>query len=59
MARDTTWKPEQPLPQYADKPTAAAIITHLPDHFTISFIANIARKRPELNWDKTRADAVF
>ena len=28
MARDTTWTPEQPLPQYADKPTAAAIITH-------------------------------
>ena len=28
MARDTTWKPEQPLPQYADKQTAAAIITH-------------------------------
>ena len=28
MARDTTWKPEQPLPQYEDKQTAAAIITH-------------------------------
>ena len=28
MARDTTWTPEQPLPQYADKPTAAALITH-------------------------------
>ena len=28
MARDTTWTPEQPLPQYADKLTAAAIITH-------------------------------
>ncbi len=28
MAHNTTWKPEQPLPQYADKPTAAAIITH-------------------------------
>jgi hypothetical protein len=26
--RKTAWQPEQPLPQYADKPTAAAIITH-------------------------------
>ena len=29
--RKTAWQPEQPLPQYADKPTAAAIITH---HFS-------------------------
>ena len=26
--RKTTWQPDQPLPQYADKSTAAAIITH-------------------------------
>ena len=26
--RKTAWQPEQPLPQYADKATAAAIITH-------------------------------
>jgi len=28
MAHQRTWQPEQPLPQYADKATAAAIITH-------------------------------
>ena len=28
MPQKCSWKPEQPLPQYADKPTAAAIITH-------------------------------
>lgn len=28
MALKQTWQPEQPLPQYADKATAAAIITH-------------------------------
>ena len=28
MTRKTAWQPEQPLPQYADKATAAAIITH-------------------------------
>ena len=28
MALKQTWQPEQPLPQYADKTTAAAIITH-------------------------------
>ena len=31
MALKQTWQPEQPLPQYADKVTAAAIITH---HFS-------------------------
>jgi hypothetical protein len=34
MTRKTTWKPVQPLPQYADKQTAAAIITHF--YFPIS-----------------------
>ena len=33
MAQDSTWQPEQPLPQYADKATTAAIITHY--HFPI------------------------
>ncbi|MDB9707675.1 hypothetical protein OAA76_03735 [Planktotalea frisia] len=28
MALKQTWQPEQPLPQFADKATAAAIITH-------------------------------
>jgi hypothetical protein len=28
MALKQTWQPEQPLPTYADKATAAAIITH-------------------------------
>ena len=28
MQQKCSWTPEQPLPQYADKPTAAAIITH-------------------------------
>jgi len=28
MQQKCSWKPEQPLPQYADKSTAAAIITH-------------------------------
>jgi hypothetical protein len=28
MTRKTTWQPDQPLPQFADKNTAAAIITH-------------------------------
>jgi len=28
LMRKTAWQPEQPLPQYADKPTAAAIVTH-------------------------------
>ena len=28
MLQKCSWRPEQPLPQYADKPTAAAIITH-------------------------------
>jgi hypothetical protein len=28
LMRKTAWQPEQPLPQYVDKPTAAAIITH-------------------------------
>ena len=28
MAHKRTWQPEQALPQYADKVTAAAIITH-------------------------------
>ncbi len=27
--RNPTWLPAQPLPKYADKVTAAAIITHL------------------------------
>ena len=26
--RRPTWRPDQPLPQYADKQTAAAIVTH-------------------------------
>ena len=34
MTRKTTWKPDLPLPQYADKQTAAAIITHY--YFPIS-----------------------
>ena len=34
MTRKTTWKPDKPLPQYADKQTAAAIITHF--YFPIS-----------------------
>ena len=34
MTRKTTWLPDQPLPQYADKQTAAAIITHF--YFPIS-----------------------
>ena len=34
MTRKTTWKPDLPLPQYADKQTAAAIITHF--YFPIS-----------------------
>ena len=28
MLQKCSWQPDQPLPQYADKPTAAAIITH-------------------------------
>lgn len=28
MLQKCSLRPEQPLPQYADKPTAAAIITH-------------------------------
>ena len=28
MRKTTAWQPDQPLPQYADKATAAAIITH-------------------------------
>ena len=28
MPQKCSWRPDQPLPQYADKPTAAAIITH-------------------------------
>lgn len=27
--RNPTWLPSQPLPKYADKVTAAAIVTHL------------------------------
>ncbi|WP_340243488.1 hypothetical protein [Roseobacter sp. HKCCA2468] len=29
MLRNTKWHPDQPLPKYADKATAAAIVTHL------------------------------
>lgn len=29
MLRTTKWHPDQPLPKYADKATAAAIVTHL------------------------------
>lgn len=32
--RNSTWSPSQPLPQYADKATTAAIITH--HYFPIS-----------------------
>ena len=28
MPQKCSWRPDQQLPQYADKPTAAAIITH-------------------------------
>lgn len=34
MPQQTTWTASQPLPKYADKRTAAAIITHL--YFPIS-----------------------
>lgn len=29
MLRNPKWQPDQPLPKYADKATAAAIVTHL------------------------------
>ena len=28
MKRNTTWQPDHPLPKFADKTTAAAIVTH-------------------------------
>lgn len=28
MAHNTTWHPSHPLPQFADKATSAAIVTH-------------------------------
>ena len=53
MALKQTWQPEQPLPTYADKATAAAIITH---HFfpieppPLKWSAPIVRKAEDLRW---------
>jgi hypothetical protein len=34
MTRNTTWRPDYPLPKFADKTTSAAIVTH--HYFPIS-----------------------